>query len=212
MAAKEETMNNGERLLSLMEKMDKEEMLDFLVSLDTKEFKCLAAEALKNMLEEGDNGMTMLIERAAAKRYHLEQQKGGELYDKYLSFETKQEREEYRKLLTEENRSLLDRTMWSMRSGGDAVVHLLKKTVKPTPKRAISSLAVGSLAATGAGVSGASVGSVVGAGVCATVLADLIITGFEEDEATRRFGQGLRSFFVDRPRGWWQKLAVRNNG
>jgi hypothetical protein len=203
--------SNGEKLFASMEKLNKEDILDFLVSLDAKEFKGLAAEALKNIPEAGDNGMIMLFERAAAKRYHLEQQKGGELYDKYLSFEDNKEREEFRKLLTEENRSLLDRTMWSMRSGRDAVVHLLKKTVKPTPKRAISSLAVGGLAATGVGVSGASVGSAVGAGVCATVLADLIITGFEEDEATKRFGQGLRSFFVDKPRGWWQKLAVKNN-
>lgn len=205
-------MTTGERsfamLKTLLEK-NQEDALTFLVECDREEFIAIGQEMSKHVMD-GDKGMLSLLERAAARRKHVEMMEGGMLYDTYLSYATPKEREEYRRTLNPEHRALLDKTMWQHKDGKEALVHLLKKAAVPNTKRATCAVVAGGLGATGTAVAGGSAATAIGSGVCLAILTDVIITGFEEDEATARLGKGLRSVLIDKPKGWLARLRKSN--
>jgi len=202
----------GERHLeitwNLLKENKEEDAFEHLTELDNVEFGALL-NAAKKTVEEGDGGLTSLLQRVAVRRHNQEQMKAGQLIEEMMAFDTQEERDEWIALLTPEHRKMLNKELWKHKDAKDAIWHLLKRSVSPTPKRAVASAVAGGLGATGAVVSGAGTVPAIIMGVSSAIMVDVIITGFEEDEATRKFGQGLRSVFVDKPKNWLQRLATK---
>ena len=197
-------------LSSLLSKGQQEEAYEHLLELGEEEFDCLNKYAIGVILEDEKGKMVgSLLLRASATRTLRNVQLGEKLLSNYNAFEDEEEQKDYVLSLTEENQQLLKKTFWKHQSGGKAFTHILCESALPTKKRALASLAAGGLGATGAAVSGASVGPALLTGAGVALFTDIIITGFEEDEATKRVGQGLRSLLITKPKNWLMKLVTK---
>jgi hypothetical protein len=187
----------GERSLAvavkLLDKGGEEQTVDYLMQLDKEEF--VAVSKVNN-----DSKMRRFIMTAKVKNQQMELQRGLALLQEWLALGDEELQKTFVSGLTEENKSLLERTYWANQSTGAASLHLLQCAVVPTPKRAVLSVAGGGLGAAGAGAAGASLTGVVLTGISSALLVDVVLTGLEEDEATKKVGKTLRAWIVDKPK------------
>jgi NADPH-dependent curcumin reductase CurA len=196
----------GERSLAqamkLLEKEGDLVVIDYFLDLGGEEMKAVECVNTNEKMEK-------LMTVAKCRKQSIELQKGLALLEQWSTLETDDEKSTFFAELDDKNKKLLDRTFWQGETGKAAALHLVKTAAVPTPKKAVASLAGGGLGALGAGVAGASTASTVLAGVGGALMVDVILTGLEEDEATKKVGRSLRSVLIDRPKGLIKSLFTK---
>lgn len=205
---------NGNQLLQdsldLLGKKGEEVAIRHILVLSTEEL-----DAVKKAAMSSKNEIAQALVIKALKQLKKERAiRQNNLYGLWLCVDHDDEEEVKmffkNSIKTEEDYQLLQEAFWQHTDGKKAFVHLLKSMVVPTPSKAIACIGIG--AVTGGAVAMTTqlpTMGVVGFGFLGAVMADVIITGFEEDQATAAFGRALRRTVLDKPKSLWQSLTTK---